>query len=156
LKKILFQSLFKEEKSNQYNTLKMSVEKLKYTLFICKNYSLVCNPHEYEWVQLPNMIFEDKNTAIEYLQSEELQTHFEELKNSILLQMYEYLQKFKSNITKVTKEDLIHVHFIFDEMKSIKKYWFLKKYNMDEIDSMFEKNPYYLLQNGIYFRFVKI
>ena len=76
----------------------MSVEQVKYILFICKNYSLVCNPHEYEWVQLPNMIFEDKNTAIEYLQSEELQTHFEELKNSILLQMYEYLQKFKSNI----------------------------------------------------------
>ncbi len=152
----MFQSLFKEEKSIQYNTLKMSVEKGKYMLFICKNYSLVCNPHEYEWVHLPNMIFEDRNSAIEYLQSEELQTHFEELKNSILLQMYEYLQKFKSNITNVTKEDLCHVHFIFDEMKGVKNQWFLKqKYNMDEIESMFEESPYKLLQNGIYFRFLK-
>jgi hypothetical protein len=134
----------------------MSVEQVKYILFICKNYSLVCNPHEYEWVQLPNMIFEDKNSAIEYLQSEELQTHFEELKNSILLQMYEYLQKFKSNITKISREDITDVRFIFDEMKLIKYEWLLKKYNMDEIESMFEENPYNLLQNGIYFRFLKI
>ena len=128
----------------------MSVEEQKYVLFMCKNYTFVTHSSLYDW--MPIAYFQDRELGIEYFQSNQINQHFEELKTMMLQQIYDYLIKYRNEIQIASKENLMHVHFLYDEMKQIKS-WNMRKYEMDEIHSMFVDNPYELLKKKIYFQF---
>lgn len=131
----------------------MSVEEQKYVLFMCKNYTFVTHSSLYDW--MPIAYFQDRELGIEYFQSNQINQHFEELKTMMLQQIYDYLIEYRNKIQIASKENLMHVHFLYDEMKQIKS-WNMRKYEMDEIHSMFVDNPYELLKKKIYFQFLEL
>lgn len=131
----------------------MSVEEQKYVLFMCKNYTFVTHSSLYDW--MPIAYFQDRELGIEYFQSNQINQHFEELKTMMLQQIYDYLIEYRNEIQIASKENLMHVHFLYDEMKQIKS-WNMRKYEMDEIHSMFVDNPYELLKKKIYFQFLEL
>ena len=131
----------------------MSVEEQKYVLFMCKNYTFVTHSSLYDW--MPIAYFQDRELGIEYFQSNQINQHFEELKTMMLQQIYDYLIEYRNKIQIASKENLMHVHFLYDEMKQIKS-WNMRKYEIDEIHSMFVDNPYELLKKKIYFQFLEL
>jgi hypothetical protein len=143
----------KKEYKILYIVLKMSVEEQKYVLLMCKNYTFVTHSSLYDW--MPIAYFQDRELGIEYFQSNQINLHFEELKTSMLKKLYDSLVQFRNEIKNVSKEDLMYTYFLFDEMTQIKN-WNMRKYEMDEIHSMFVENPYELLKKKIYFQFVKM